>query len=385
MEKTTIKEIESSFRQDFPQLFETNDVRFWVGWRSAEDIGEELKATLPEYTTEDTEIDPSLYYLGFQSPIIFDHRLIPSTYRGFKVEMIIGDDESATEWDFGDRECIPYKESADPQKYVDFVYRCGDEIRKKLKSDNMTIAEMLDAVCWGNFQKYKSEYENSLKVIEDYEEPVNTFIKAWNSFLDSPNNNEINESISDCLTEDFRGSNRTKTIMGLQEYGKVSPLGNYLESYYFTEAHKRVECRTEYDKIDLVIGKSDNNFQFNREYESQKKRNASIFYPKVFEIIIEHENDFKSCWQEMTKLTYRKARLKVLITYNKPNENGKEHREILEVLRTNFRDIIMQANREFPENEMTQYILIIGQKVYINKYLKWDYFAFDIKGNCKVI
>lgn len=66
------------------------------------------------------------------------------------------------EFDFGDREHISYEEAYNPQKYVDFVRRCPDEIMQKLENPDMTEEEMLDALCWGNFKRYKDEYERIL-------------------------------------------------------------------------------------------------------------------------------------------------------------------------------------------------------------------------------
>jgi hypothetical protein len=380
MEIITIKEIQSNFRNDYPQLFEIKDVKLDVCWRSTEDIGEDLRATLPEYTTEDTVIDPSLYYLSLGVPLIFDQRLIPLTYQGFRVDVVIyGDTES--EWDFGERETISYKESADPQKYIDFVKRCEKEIKEKLKSPNMSFDEMLDAICCGDYKKYKAHYDRAINENDETEFNYKTFISAWINFLlYSPDKEKKNETILETLTNDFRDNKRSQVILGKQIYKEEdSPLGNFLKLFY----NLPLEYRTEYEKFDLVIARP-NYFKFKEIPEGTLKENYG-FYPKEFAFIIEHENDYKSCWQEMIKLTTIKARYKVLITYNRPNENGKDHYHILELLKSNFSDIIKQSNQRYSENDKTRYVLVVGQKVYTEPkdYLIWNCFLFDNNGICE--
>lgn len=163
MEQITVKEIESSFEKDYSHLFEMGAERVSVIWRSPEDIGEDARANLPEYMTESTEIDPNIHGMHIRVPVIFDHRKIPKLYKGLKVRtVVITDKPPHREWDFGDREIISYEESANPRKYIDFVNRCAVEIRLQLKNPNMTFEEMLDAICWGDFEKYKAEYEQAI-------------------------------------------------------------------------------------------------------------------------------------------------------------------------------------------------------------------------------
>ncbi len=169
MKKTTIKKIKSDFKKDYPLLFEVKTVRLEICWRLSDDIDEEKRATLPEYTTEDTEITPDLYELHLWSPLIFDHRMIPKSYKGYNLEIVIIFDKSPLEWNFGDRENIDYKESEDPQKYIEFVKRCTDEIRETLKSPKMSFEDMLDAICWGDYEMFKAKYERTLKEFEEQE------------------------------------------------------------------------------------------------------------------------------------------------------------------------------------------------------------------------
>lgn len=152
-------------------------------------------------------------------------------------------------------------------------------------------------------------------------------------------------------------------------------MGDFLKLFY----NLPLEYRTEYDKLDLVLARP-NLFKFKQIPEGTIKDKYG-FYPKEFIMVVEHENNFKGCWQEMTKLAYFKAKLKVLITYNEPNK--KDNNDVLEVLSTNFGDIIRQSNLDYPDNDFTQYVLIVGQK--IENSINWDYYSFDIRGNIKII
>lgn len=80
----------------------------------------------------------------------------------------------------------------------------------------------------------------------------------------------------------------------------------------------------------------------------------------------------------MIKLTYDRARLKVLITYNENVDKKSDYKFINEILTNNFRTKINQANTKHPENSETEYLLIIGQKV--NNNLIWYSYIFDKNG-----
>jgi hypothetical protein len=131
--------------------------------------------------------------------------------------------------------------------------------------------------------------------------------------------------------------------------------------------------RKEDAKIDLVFGKEN----FIIDVKNSNKINNSCFYPKVYEIIVEHENNIATAWQEMVKLTTFRAKLKVLITYNwgEDENDKKDYSKNIETTAQNFGNIIKQTNEVFPENPDTEYLLIIGQRKVENVF--WHYFIYN--------
>ena len=103
-------------------------------------------------------------------------------------------------------------------------------------------------------------------------------------------------------------------------------------------------------------------------------------YPTNYDILIEHENDIKLCYQEMIKLTYYKSSLKVLVTYNY-DENAENQWQKTEANAVaNFSSILQQTNSEMPENKDTEYLFIIGQMKKNLPVLKWTFVIYGIHG-----
>ena len=61
-------------------------------------------------------------------------------------------------FDDGTREIIPFEEINLPQRYIDYVLDNKEIIKEILGDKTMTIKEMLNALCWGDFEKYKRKY-----------------------------------------------------------------------------------------------------------------------------------------------------------------------------------------------------------------------------------
>jgi len=74
----------------------------------------------------------------------------------------------------------------------------------------------------------------------------------------------------------------------------------------------------------------------------------------------------------MAKLAYCRARLKVLITYNENVDSKDDYKFMEELIVENFRKIKHQSNKDFTENALIEYLLLIGQKDQ-NK-LNWNSF-----------
>jgi hypothetical protein len=109
---------------------------------------------------QDEYVNPFTHSINFWVPFIIDHRKIPKFYKGIKVSTITILDTLPMELDFWDNEDVSFEEANDPQHYIDFVNRCEEEIKVKFNNQAMTKKEILDALAFGDFEKYTTNYEN---------------------------------------------------------------------------------------------------------------------------------------------------------------------------------------------------------------------------------
>lgn len=96
------------------------------------------------------EIDSVRKYkvIKVSKPFIFDNREIPDKFEGIKLQKRISG-ELPDEFRSNEETFI-----WSPDKYEKFVDRCADQIKASLGEEEMTRAEMLDAVCGGNFDAH---------------------------------------------------------------------------------------------------------------------------------------------------------------------------------------------------------------------------------------
>ena len=99
-------------------------------------------------------IDPKRkkHVIMISKPFVFDNRKLPKVYDGLEIKSKIEGD-------------LPNEFKVDakleyiwaPQRFEQFVDRCGDEIRKKFKKPEMSRNEMLDALAFGSFDEHKKK------------------------------------------------------------------------------------------------------------------------------------------------------------------------------------------------------------------------------------
>ena len=107
-------------------------------------------------------IDPKRkkHVIDVSRPLIFDNRLIPKSFEGLDVKMIIHGDLPTefkidrTHPDWQKKEYIWA-----PERFEHFVDRCSIEIKKQLGNLNMTRDEMLSALCFGDYEAHKKKTE----------------------------------------------------------------------------------------------------------------------------------------------------------------------------------------------------------------------------------
>lgn len=105
------------------------------------------------------EIDSVRKYkvINISKPFIFDNRLLPRKFEGIVVKKRISGD-------------LPdeFKENTEkfiwsPDRYEKFVDRCASLIKDQLGNPEMTRDEMLDAVCFGDFNGHKVKCDQWVK------------------------------------------------------------------------------------------------------------------------------------------------------------------------------------------------------------------------------
>lgn len=105
------------------------------------------------------EIDSVRKYkvINVSKPFIFDNRLLPKKFEGIVVKKRISGD-------------LPeeFKENKEkfiwsPDRYEKFVDRCASLIKDQLGNPEMTRDEMLDAVCFGDFNGHKVKCDQWVK------------------------------------------------------------------------------------------------------------------------------------------------------------------------------------------------------------------------------
>ena len=203
---------------------------------------------------------------------------------------------------------------------------------------------------------------------------ANDFITVWKDFIDSKMKEKKWEEAWNTNNDWSKFVLKTKSSTS-----KDSPIGDAISARW-----PFLGYRTEDGSIDLsffIHEQSSFNFQklgSNWEFEELEKKGYPCFYP----ILLEHENDIYSSYHEVAKLTYYRARLKVLVTYHSgDNLTPDKRKKEIDMLKENFRRFLSQSHRFFPENQLVEYLLIVGGMV--KGALAWTYVTFDTQGNVK--
>ncbi len=105
-------------------------------------------------------------------PLVFDNRLIPKRFEGLDVKTSIKINTSMpTEFTVDrtkpDWHKVHYMWA--PERFIKYVERCENEIKAQLENPGLTKAELLDALCFGNFEEHK---QRSLQLIKEGKLPA---------------------------------------------------------------------------------------------------------------------------------------------------------------------------------------------------------------------
>ncbi len=118
------------------------------------------------------DVKKKKHVIKISRPLVFDNRLLPKRFEGLdiKTNIKIGTnmpkefavDRTQPEW---------HKKQYiwAPERFVKYVDRCEKELKAELNSPLMTKQELLDALCFGNFEEHK---QKSIQLIKEGKLPA---------------------------------------------------------------------------------------------------------------------------------------------------------------------------------------------------------------------
>lgn len=107
------------------------------------------------------------HVIKISRPLVFDNRLLPKRFEGLDVKTNIKLTEDLPKEFNVDRTQPDWHKKQyiwAPERFVKFVDRCEKEIKVKLNSPQMSKKEMLDALCFGNYEEHK---QKSMQLIKE--------------------------------------------------------------------------------------------------------------------------------------------------------------------------------------------------------------------------
>jgi len=119
-------------------------------------------------------IDPKKkkHVIKISRPLVFDNRALPKKFEGLDIKTNIKlSDKMPTEFNVDRTQPDWFKKQYiwAPERFEKFVERCEKEIKAELNCPEMTKKELLDALCFGNFQEHKTK---SLQLIKEGKLPA---------------------------------------------------------------------------------------------------------------------------------------------------------------------------------------------------------------------
>ncbi len=112
------------------------------------------------------DIKKKKHVIKISRPLVFDNRLIPKRFEGLDVKTNIKMCEDLPKEFDVDRTHPDWNKTQyiwAPERFVKYVERCEKEIKAELGSPLMTRTEMLDALCFGNFEEHKQKSQKLIK------------------------------------------------------------------------------------------------------------------------------------------------------------------------------------------------------------------------------
>lgn len=107
-------------------------------------------------------IDPKRkkHVIDISRPLVFDMRLLPKSFEGLDVKGIIhGNLPQEFEVDRTKPDWQKLQYIWAPERFENFVDRCSDDIKKQLGNKEMSRADILSALCFGDYEEHKKKVQ----------------------------------------------------------------------------------------------------------------------------------------------------------------------------------------------------------------------------------
>ncbi len=202
------------------------------------------------------------------------------------------------------------------------------------------------------------------------------FLEQFNEFVQEPKNKLTPGSWKDSI-------GWLNALIGPAHAAEdKSRLGKHLKD----NLDQDLRNRTEEWKIDLVLSAHENALRY--DIKTGDPERLPTFQPVLYDILIEHENSIGLSYQEMLKLVYMRARLKVLITYTFDSDDTDKQElrasSAIDHARKQFDRMVNDSNANYPENPDTEYVFIVGRLISgsggLKARIEWAMFRRNARG-----
>jgi hypothetical protein len=130
--------------------------RFESTYHNLKKLGLEINGLI------EIDYERNIQVISVSHPFVFDHRLLPSKFEGTTVRSSTHDD-LPEEFQIDQSKLDWYEKEYTwaPERFEKFVDRSIEELRKTFGDPNMSRKEILDALCFGDFEEHKKiTYKN---------------------------------------------------------------------------------------------------------------------------------------------------------------------------------------------------------------------------------
>ena len=201
------------------------------------------------------------------------------------------------------------------------------------------------------------------------------FIEQWRHFMDTI------EDTPDWSTAWMTSSEWSRRVLGTKSSLSIgSPVGDF-----FTKQFPGLRYRSEDGLFDLCMtlqGNLNAIPTLDRNYHPDSfEPEQDSFYPSFYDVLLEHENDIYSSWQEVAKLSYVRGRLKVLVTYTRDHGDATRTAEEIHMMEETVRSILFQTTVLFKDEGDTEFLLLVG--TLRSGSITWSARTFDHVGELK--